>query len=142
MSSMKKIKHSLFTIFLTVLLFSLCGWRLCYADPDVALSDPNKTIILYNKKNNVFSIKLRTASVGYVWLLKEIDANLIVPVKRVVHNEVKQGKITIPGYEEWFFKATLTVFKVPYKTNVTLVYRQLGTVQNIQGNSFTIITLP
>jgi len=142
MSSMKKMKRSLFVIFLTVLLFSLCGWRLCYADTGVALSDPNKTIILYNKKNNVFSIKLHTASVGYVWLLKEIDANLIVPVKRVVHNEAKQGKITIPGYEEWFFKATLTAFKVPYKTNITLVYRQLSTVQNIQGNSFTIITLP
>jgi hypothetical protein len=105
----------------------------------MTLTDPGKSITI-TKSNPHFSIKVKTTtSNGSVWLLKEIDRNLIEPIKKTyVHPHPKSNN----GYEEWFFKVHESAFKVPTITDITLIYVQPVTMQIVQGNNFKIIISP
>jgi len=124
---------------------ALCLCSLSYADTSniTTLSDSSKSIIV-NSINPSFSIKLKTiANNDSVWLLKEIDRNLISPIKKVSHHDVIKGKKNNSNhYEEWVFEVNQNAFKVPMITNVTLIYAQPSTMQNVQGSNFRIVIIP
>ena len=135
---MNKINRNLCAI---ALLVTLTGSLAYAASSDVVLNDPTKPILV-TKTNPIFTIKLQATTPGSVWLLKEIDSNFIIPLHRTVHQEETKNKTIIPSYEEWLFEAKPNALKVPYKTTITLIYTQPATMQSIQGNTFTVITLP
>lgn len=108
-----------------------------YADNNM-LTDPSKSIIV-SRNNPTFSIKLNSSPKGgALWLLKEIDTNLITPLRVVYHHNVsKKGNKT--GYEEWFFHVNAHAFQVPRITGITMLSAQPDNMQNVQGSGFRVI---
>lgn len=141
---MKNLKILFYFINLVgILLFgSFSNIAFAAANVDQAqMTDLSKAIVVH-KSNPIFLIKLPKANSDTVWLLKDIDHNLITPLKRIVHYDNIKHKGVISGYEEWSFVINSNAFKVPYKTNLTLIYASPANLQNLQGSVVTIIILP
>ena len=82
----------------------------------------DKQNIIVTADHPEFSLKLKSnPTTGYAWLLREYDANLIVPVKHHFQKP-SQTLMGAPGFELWTFKVKPEGFIVPQQTTIRLLY--------------------
>lgn len=92
------------------------------ADNDKYLYSQDKENIIVTADHPEFTLKLEAnPSTGYSWLLREYDANLIQPVKRVFKKNDKK-LLGAPGSEFWTFRVKPAGFVVPQLTTLRMVY--------------------
>ena len=95
------------------------------AEADTAIQNDftNLAKPLYlDSKNQNLEIKLKSnPTTGYSWYLQSIDAPWLVPVshKYVAPSSELMGA---PGYELWTFKVDPAYLKVPFYTEIELIY--------------------
>lgn len=84
--------------------------------------DDAKQAITVSKNQPVFILKLASnPTTGYVWLLKNYDKSLIVPVKHQ-YQAPNTKLIGAGGFDLWTFRVKADAFTVPHQTSILMSY--------------------
>lgn len=87
-----------------------------------AIYDENKPAITVAKDQPVFILRLAAnPTTGYVWLLKDYDKTLLVPVKHQ-YQAPNTKLIGAPGFDLWTFRVKSEAFTVPHRTSILMAY--------------------
>ncbi|OGT58085.1 MAG: hypothetical protein A3F14_06015 [Gammaproteobacteria bacterium RIFCSPHIGHO2_12_FULL_43_28] len=93
-----------------------------HPDNDKYVYTQDKENIVVNADHPEFTLKLESnPSTGYAWFLREYDADIIQPVKRVFRKNEKK-LLGAPGSEFWTFRIKSAGFVVPQLTTLRMVY--------------------
>jgi len=93
-------------------------------------TNPQKAIFVSKVKRSFKIILKSNPTTGYVWVLSDINRDIVKPIKHVYHappvykmvNGKKEFLAGAPGYEVWSFRLNRSAFIVPGITEITLNY--------------------
>lgn len=102
--------------------------------------DESKLAITVTSKQPVFVLKLvSNPTTGYVWLLKNYDKSLLVPVKHE-YQAPNTKLIGAPGFDMWTFRVKPDAFTVPQRTSILMTYARPWEADNSGKNLEFVVT--
>lgn len=106
-----------------ILLILFISGHVYAAENSPPIYTEEKPVVLVTTQQTQFVIKLKSnPTTGYSWFLRDHDADLIEPVAHRFLAPTDKKLMGAPGFEYWTFKVKPEAFKVPYVTNIRMVY--------------------
>jgi predicted secreted protein len=111
------MQRLLFSFFLFILFLS----QTAAAEPIYSITDKTSSIRVTAKQPQ-FTLHLKSnATTGYVWVLRDSDAELVKLVKHTYQAGVEK-RLGTPGIEAWTFQIKPAKFLIPQQTLLCFEY--------------------
>lgn len=135
-------KYAVFFCFLVVIIPVVCRSSTVESGANkIIFTDQAKPIIVAKSKPEFDLILQSNPTTGYSWVLKEYDANLVVPIQHKFYPSAGDKKLVgAPGHEKWTFRVKPQGFTVSHLLSISLIYLRQWEEQGIQTANFKVVT--